>query len=76
MGAELEGVIKKAWPPVEPQARPRQSETPHPSPIYGMYNWLTVFLVGVIIEDTALRKQCVIETIWTVYVPNPVKASI
>lgn len=36
----------------------------------------TVPSVGVIFKDAALREQCVVETIWMVYMNESIKASI
>lgn len=41
-----------------------------------MYNLPTVATVGTVFMDAALREQCAVKTIWTVYKLNPVKASI
>ena len=55
----------------DPQAEPRQSEAPRPSPALGRYTLPTVPTVGPIFKDAALREQCVVETTWMVYVTEP-----
>ena len=53
----------------------------------GNHRFFTLFLVlemyfcplpsvGVIFKDAALREQCVVETIWMVYMNESIKASI
>ena len=37
-------------------------------PVFRTYVLLTVPMVGAIFKDAALRKQCVTDTIWKVYV--------
>ena len=41
------------------------------SPVVGMYVLPTVLTVGAIFKDTALREQCVIESIWAVSIAEP-----
>ena len=41
------------------------------SPVLEMRFWPIVSTVGAIFKEAALREQCVIETIWTVYVAEP-----
>lgn len=74
----LEEVNERIWLHFDPQAESRQSEAPHP-PLLSLYCMLCPPFPqqepfqGLI---TTLREQCVVKTIWLVYVLSPVKASI
>lgn len=50
----LEGVIERTWPLVDPQAKSRQLEVPHPSPTECILS--TIATAGAIFKDTALRQ--------------------
>ena len=56
------------WTLVDTRAGPGQREVPQPSPDLGMSVLLAIPTVGAIFKDAALRKQCVTDTIWKVYV--------
>lgn len=48
-----------------------RSGAPHPHPLLGMYLLPTISTEGATFKDIALRKQCIVETIWAGYVTEP-----
>ena len=52
---------------MDTRAGPGHLGVPQPSPDLGMSVLLAIPTVGAIFKDAALRKQCVTDTIWKVY---------
>ena len=69
----LEEVTERTWPPADLQARPRQLETTHsfPCPWNVCFPHTLLAQVRAVFKDAALREQCIVETIWRVYVTKP-----
>ena len=74
-GRLLEEVMKRTWLPVDPWAGPSQSgllATVHSYRVPWHAHSATTPKVGAVLEDTALRGQCVdVDTIWTEYRTDP-----
>lgn len=67
-GVSLEEVTERVCPLVDQRAGLRQWEAPHLPSLLGMYMLLIISTAGAIFTDTALGDQCVVETLWIVYV--------
>lgn len=50
---------------------PGNQRLPTHSPGLGMYAFPTVPTVGAVFKDITLKEQCVVETLWMVYMPEP-----
>lgn len=74
VGSVLGLIIERMWPPVHPPAE--QLEASHPHPDLGISVLPTVPTARAVFKDIALREQGVVETMWAVYVTEPVKASM